>query len=242
VVSVRHRTPIEDTPVVALDLSDQEAVLEAFAAVEPSIVIHAAYAMDEASIVDATRHVAAAARSGGAHVIFVSSDAVFPGDGSPSHEDAIPNPIWDYGRWKAEAEQLVASTASATIIRLPLIVSTHPEDHVVRRITSSAQRGERTSWFVDEFRQPALASDLAPACWRIASLEAHEREGVWHLPGPETLSRFEIAQRVVAALDLDPASVVAGTTPADAQRPRHLHLGANRAVSDIGWRPTPVLA
>lgn len=206
-------------------------------------MVHAAYARDEASIVTATQHVVSAAHSVGADVLHVSTDAVFCGDGVPRDENADPDPVWHYGRWKAQAEQIVSGgSITAGIVRLPLIVSVKPDDHVVDRIRSNAAQGERTVWFHDEIRQPALAAELADAVWRITSLEPAERAGAWHLPGPESLSRYEIATRVVTTLGLDANVVVAAPTPPDVARPRHLNLRDSRAKCYLGWSPSRILS
>jgi dTDP-4-dehydrorhamnose reductase len=206
-------------------------------------VIHAAFALDEASIVAATANLVEAASVTGTDVLYLSTDAVFSGDGQPREESAPPDPIWDYGRWKATAEDLVSSrAASSAIVRLPLVVSLDPADRAVERIRRGAARGEPTAWFDDELRQPAMAPDIASALWRIASLAPDERAGPWQLPGSETLSRFEIAQRVVRALALDPGAIVAEHAPADASRPRHLHLRDDRARAQIDWDPIPILS
>lgn len=241
VVSVVHRTPV-DGPSVAVDLRDPDAVDRAFAEVQPSLVIHGAMTVDEPSIVGATRHVAEAAARQGADLVFISTDAVFSGDGELRDEDAPPDPIWDYGRWKAEAETIARDACpTAPIIRLPLVVTLDPEDKAVERTRLAAEAGERIAWFDDELRQPAMASDLAPAIWRIASLPPERGAGAWHLMGPERMSRFAIAQRIVVALGLDPAAVVGEPTKPGLVRPRDLHLGSGRARAEIGWDPVPIL-
>lgn len=241
VVSVVHRTAVAGSSVTA-DLRDGAAVAGAFGAVRPSLVIHAAMAVDADSIVGATGHVAEQAALAGADLVHISTDAVFAGDGRPVDEAARPEPIWDYGRWKAQAEELVVRTAaSSAFVRLPLVVSLEPEDGAVRRIRSAAEAGEVTRWFDDELRQPAMAADLAAGLWRIASLPPDRRAGAWHLVGPETLSRHLIAQRVVATLGLDPASVRPEPTPPGLARPRHLDLRCDRARTEIAWDPAPVL-
>ncbi|WCO68623.1 sugar nucleotide-binding protein [Iamia majanohamensis] len=237
---VHHRTPPGE--VVTVDLRDAGATTAALAAVRPHLVIHAAYAREEASIVDATRHVAEAARRVGAELLAVSSEAVFSGDGRPRSERSRPDPVWDYGRWKARAEDLVRDLdPGAAIVRLPLLVSRQPEDHVCRDIRAGSRSGGPSTWFTDELRQPAGAGEVAAALWAIADLPLDQRGGVWHLPGPERLSRFEIAVRTAEDLGLDPASVVGAPTPADASRPRDLHLTGARAQARIGWSPQPVL-
>ena len=239
-VALVHRRPVPGLPTVVADLRDPVATAAAVRRIRPSLVLHAAYAKDAASIVAASRHVALAAAEHGAAVLLVSSDAVFPGDGAGRDESAEPEPTWDYGRWKARAEEAVAAAdPAATIVRLPLVVSIDPDDHAVARIRSGAAHREPTAWFVDELRQPAGARELAQAIWSIAALDRAERAGTWHLAGAETLSRFEIAQRVVAALGLDAGAIVPATAPPG--RPRRLHLLDDRARRRIGWSPTPIL-
>ena len=240
-VGVAHTGPVSVVPSVRADLRDAEAAGAVIRQVAPAIVIHAAYAVDQASIVEATRHVVEAAGEVGAHVVYVSTDAVFAGDGAPQDEHADPAPVFDYGRWKASAERIVtAGAAGHTVVRLPLVVSVEPDDHVVQRIRAGAERGEATTWFTDEVRQPARAEELAGALWRIAALDPAARAGPWHLPGPESLSRYEIAQRVVTALGLDADAVIGAPAPPGAGRPRHLHLRDDRARREIHWAPSPI--
>lgn len=239
-VSVTHRTPIDGAWTLVLDLREGEAVDLAVRRTRPHVVIHAAYAKDEASIVDATRNVASAASAVGAALVHVSTEAVFAGDGSVRAETARPDPVWDYGRWKAAAEDVaVAHCPEAAVVRLPLIVSDDPPDHIVTALGAGAA-GEPPIWFTDERRQPALAAELAAALWAIAALPSHERAGTWHLPGAELLSRLEIAERRVAAIGLDPDLLVGAPTPADMHRPRDIRMSADRAVAVIGWDPTPI--
>lgn len=242
VIGLVNRRAVVDLRTVKADLRDAGAIEAAVRKVQPSMVLHAAYAKDRQSIVDATRHVGQAAAAIDADVLFVSTDAVFSGDGTPRAEDSAPDPIWEYGRWKAQAERALVDVKSAsTVVRLPLVVSVDPDDHVVERIRSASLRGETTTWYSDEMRQPALASELAEAIWQIASLDPKHRGGVWHLPGPERLSRAQIADRIVATLGLDPAAVTSELTPSGAHRPRDLRLLDARATVHIDWSPQTVL-
>lgn len=241
-VALTHRTRVSGVREVVADLRDADTCLAALRMVRPSLVIHAAYVRAEESIVDATRNVVEAAASVGAELLHISSDAVFSGDGKLRREDDTPDPVFDYGRWKASAEKIAITAApSAAIVRLPLVVSLEPEDPVVGRIRAAAADGRSTAWFDDEVRQPADARELAQAIWDIAALDPEERAGPWHLPGPERLTRHDIARRVAETLALDPGAVVAEHTPTDAVRPRDLWLSASRATARIGWAPSPLL-
>ncbi len=239
-VAVRHRQTVPGEAVVA-DLRDRDATATAIATVRPSLVIHAAFARDESSIVDATRHVAEATAALGATLLLVSSEAVFAGDGRPRAETDLPDPVWDYGEWKAAAEQIAMSGCDDTaIVRLPLITSVDPEDHIVRDIRAAGASGKPSAWFTDEIRQPASGEELAAALWAIALLPAHQRSGFWHLPGSERLSRVEIAARSAAAAGLDPAWIVGRSSPADLNRPQDLHLTGDRARHELAWAPCPI--
>jgi dTDP-4-dehydrorhamnose reductase len=243
VIPLIHLTRLADDVGVVADLRNRHSVSAAVANARPAVVIHAAYARDEASIVDATQNVVDAALAVGAGLVHVSTDAVFCGDGLPRDEKAPADAVWDYGRWKARAEQVVTrGSASSAIVRLPLIVSLDPEDHVVACIRRGAANRQPTHWFDDEVRQPASVRELAGAVWDIASLDAAQGAGTWHLPGPESLTRYEIARRVVSELRLGSHAITAESTPRSAERPRHIHLLDERARRSIGWAPTSVLS
>ena len=241
VVPLVHRTPLPGG--VAADLSDGPSTLDAVGRAAPDLVVHAAYALDEASIVDATANLVVASGEVGAPVVLVSTDAVFAGDGRARAEDDEPDPVADYGRWKTTAEHAVlGGVTGSAVVRLPLIVSLDPLDHVATRIRDGAAAGEPSPWFTDELRQPARADELARAIWRIVALDGSGRAGTWHLPGPERLSRFEIAERYVRALGLSPDAIAGAPTPDGLARPRDLHLTAPRARAAIAWHPGRVLA
>ena len=241
VVAASHSRSIDGVPSARADLRDRTAVERVLGQIRPSMVIHAAYANDHRSIVDATRNVAECAESVSATLLFISTDAVFAGDGEPRAEDSEPDPVSDYGRWKLEAERCVMSASPTNaVVRLPLIISLQPADSGTARIRESAVGEDSTVWFRDEFRQPARAEELAEAIWDIAALQAHERAGIWHLPGPERLSRFDIAVRVAEALGLPPGRVSPGDTPAELQRPRDLLFTGARAERILGWSPASI--
>lgn len=241
IVSVTHRARLPGTTQVTADLRDPHAAAAAVAGARPSLVVHAAYAGDESSIVTATQNVVRACAASGAALLYVSTDAVFSGDGRARAEDSTPDPVSAYGRWKALAERLVAELPDAAIVRLPLVVSLDPEDPAITRLRGGAAAGTATTWFHDEIRQPAMGHDLAVGLWTISSLDAERRAGFWHLPGPERLSRHEIARRAAVLIGVGDEAVTAMPVPRSPPRPRDLHLLAERSGAEIGWAPGTVL-
>jgi dTDP-4-dehydrorhamnose reductase len=67
--------------------------------------------------------------------------------------------------------------------------------------------------------------------------------GLFHVGGPERLSRYELGVRVAALLGLDPRPIEAirqADLPFDAPRPADASLDSSRARSVLGWEPRPV--
>lgn len=223
------------------DLRDPERTRDLVQAAEPDVIIHAAYQRDRPSIVEATRNLVAPARDVGAPVALISTDAVFSGDGHARGEEDPPDPVWDYGAWKAEAERLaLGAAAESIVIRLPLLVSVDPPDGMARRVREAAAREETVGWYRGERRQPVYAEEVARAVWRIVAAPPRAARGVWHLPGPERLTRSALGARIAEALGVpDPGVEIPAPDPES--RPRDLHLTTARAGEHISWEPTPVL-
>ena len=234
--SARHRHHV--------DLADAESVDALFASLRPSVVIHAAVGTEdgERDIVRASRTVAEACARTGAALVHVSTDQVLDGEHAPYAEDAEPAPVLDYGRWKADAEGAVAAIVpDAAICRTSLIVRANPMDHITRDTVDTLRRGERLERFVDELRSPIAADDLAAQLWEVAALPAEARRGVWHLAGPEAVSRYTLAVLVALRFGCDASLVVptlSRTSPHP--RPRDLRLLTPRADAALRTRPRPV--
>lgn len=236
----RQRIPV-GLPEVRADLRDTDEARTALTAAKPGMVIHAAYAHDYASIVRATANLAEGAQAVGAEFVHLSTEAVFNGDGRPRQESSEPDPVWDYGRWKRASERIVAASfGDASVVRLPLMVSLDPPDAATRRIAGSAGRGEQTTWYVDELRQPAWGREIAEALWMIVQLPSDQRRGVWHLPGFESLTRYDLAVRIARLLEIDGALIRPASRPDARVSPRDLRLAGSRAREAIAWCPTPI--
>jgi dTDP-4-dehydrorhamnose reductase len=238
-------------PVVAprssrVELSDAEAVHRLFEEVRPEMVIHTAYstAEGERDIWLATANLVAACGAHGAALVHLSTDALLDGESGPYPESAEPAPVHEYGRWKARAELHVRSALpGAAVVRTSLITRFAPLDPASARIADTLREGKPLPLFVDELRCPIAVDDLARQIWEIAALPAGERGGVWHLAGPEAVSRYALGLLVAAYEGLDPA----GITPAlgassTTRRPRDLRLLTARADRALATRARPVSA
>ena len=194
--------------------------------------MHCAYRRhDHASIVDASRHVAEAAHACGARLVHVSTDALFAGRDEPYTEADVPDPVHDYGRWKAEAEaEVAAACPDALIVRTSLIYGNadpSPYEDLVREVMS----GHRDfTFFTDEVRSPVLVDDLARALVALAA--TREPTGVLHLGGGQAFSRSELAVMVARRGGWEPSRLSFSTIAESGQdRPERVVLDSSLAAS-----------
>jgi dTDP-4-dehydrorhamnose reductase len=128
--------------------------------------------------------------------VFVSSDAVFDGSRPYWSEDDEPSPILTYGRQKVQVERhLVSLPPPWIIVRLPKLISAQRNARCfVTGWVEGLARGERILCATDQYFTPAAAADAAQA---IAQLVQAEAQGLYHLGGPERLSRRTLLDAVV---------------------------------------------
>ncbi len=136
-----------DVSVRTVELTDPVGVDRLIAEVRPDVVVHAAASIsDEADVVTASDVVARGAARHGAALLHLSSDAVFAGDAAPYTERDLPDPVHDYGRWKAEAEHLArAAVPDVCITRTSLVVSVDPPDRTVALVLDGRAAQQRAS-------------------------------------------------------------------------------------------------
>lgn len=224
-----------------LDLCDRAETRELVVGVGPDVVVHTAYSMSSPDdIVEATRSVAAAAAAAGSALVHLSTDVVFDGDAAPYVESDPVAPVNEYGRWKVLAEQAaVADVPDACITRTSLVVDLQRPDRSTAALFDTVRRGDPATLFVDEVRCPIRAQDLAATLWSIVALDRTQRAGIWHLPGPEALTRWELGTRLLSAAGLDASSVRAASAR-DHPDPRPADLTLRTERERPGPAPSPV--
>ncbi len=137
---------------------------------------------------------------------------------------------------------MLARVPDACITRTSLLVSLDPPDAATSWLSRAVAEGDPPTLFTDELRTPLRAADLAAALWALVAMPRAERAGIWHLPGPEVLSRWQIGGRLAEALGLGaveevarPGSIQDHPTP----RPADLTLRSERAWPGPSPRPVP---
>lgn len=236
-----------DARAFAVELSDPDATARVIAEARPDVVVHTAYGTADLDrdILRATSVVAGAAAAAGARLLHVSSDVVFDGEHAPYAEDDAPAPVHAYGRAKARAEQIVRERCpDAAIVRTSLIVRLDPPDPVTAWLIDGLRHQQPVTLYDDEWRCPILVEDLAAMIWEIVGLPTAHWQGIWHLLGPEALTRAQLGRRLVRRLGLDESKLVEVPSPppasAEEGRPRDLRLSAGRANAHLLHRPSRI--
>jgi dTDP-4-dehydrorhamnose reductase len=244
--ATRRASPVEGAEAHVVELADAEAVAALWMRVRPDLVIHTAYTQGqgERDVWRATESVVRACRASGAALVYMSTDALLDGESSPYAESAEPAPVHEYGRWKARAELHVrAEMPDAAVIRTSLIVRAEPPDRNSAWVVDALRRGEPVRLFTDELRCPIAVEDLAAQLWEVALLDPERRAGVWHLAGPEAVSRYALGVLLALRHGVDPAAIIpALSASAPAPRPRDLRLLTTRADRELRTRARPVSA
>jgi len=244
-----HSVALPGCEVVAIDLEDARAVAALVSDLRPRAVIHTASNMSspeamQSVIVQGTRNVAAAAAASGARLIHLSSDMVFDGEHAPYSPGDPPQPITPYGCAKAEAERIVAEElATPAIVRTSLIYGFYPPDPRTLWVLDSLRRGVPLTLFTDEVRCPVWVEQLATA---LLELARGDQSGIWHLAGPQPISRYDFGERLARTYGLDPSGITPGLSHASGLvRPRDLTLDVRESQARLSsplWGVDMVLA
>ena len=242
--ATRRTSPVPGAESHPVELSDEDAVVALFDRLRPDLVIHTAYsaAEGERDIIQATESVVRACRDFGAALVYMSTDALLDGESSPYAESAEPAPVHEFGRCKARAELYVrAELPGAAVVRTSLIVRADPPDRGSAWVLDALRRGEPVRLFTDELRCPIAVEDLAAQLWEVARLPEDARRGVWHLAGPEAVSRYALGVLLALRAGLDPRGIEpVPSASAPAPRPRDLRLLTARADRVLQTRARPI--
>jgi dTDP-4-dehydrorhamnose reductase len=231
-----------------LDVTDPVAVSQAIeaASVDSRLVVinAAAYTAVDAAEGDGAQrahavnaegpaHLARACAAHRAHLVQVSTDYVFAGDGAgPQQADAPTVPGTVYGRTKLAGERAVLSSgASAHVVRTAWLYGAHGGNFVRTVAALAAQRD--TIRVVDDQRgHPTWTADLADGLIALALAADRVPSGVLHCVNAGSTTWFELARAVFTEIGADPNRVRPCST---AEFPRPAPRPVNSVLDTTGW-------
>lgn len=229
-----------------LDLTNWNAVRNAFQTDHPRLVIHCAALSQSPACqadpelahrvnVEGTRFLAGLAEE--IPLVFFSTDLVFGGRQGNYCETAEPNPLSVYAQTKVLAERIVLSNSRHTVIRTSLNGGASPRGNrgFNEELRNAWEAGRPVHLFVDEFRSPIAACETARAVWELAVAGV---AGIYHVAGAERLSRYEIGQLLSARWPHLRPQVIPGTLKAyqGAPRPPDTSLDCSKAQAILSFR------
>jgi dTDP-4-dehydrorhamnose reductase len=234
---------------VELDITDPEAVSGAVAAATAGgarlVVINAAAytAVDAAEHEGAVRahavngkgpeNLARACAIHRAHLLQISTDYVFAGDGCGSNQvddPTVPGTI--YGRTKLAGERAVLSSgARAHVVRTAWLYGSHGRNFV-RTMARLARGCEPVRVVDDQHGNPTWTADLADGLIALAMAADRVPVGVLHCVNAATTTWFGLARAVFIEIGADPDRVLPCHTT---EFPRAALRPANSVLDTARW-------
>jgi dTDP-4-dehydrorhamnose reductase len=226
-----------------LDITDAGAVFTAaglFAAQGGRLIVNAAAYTDvERAEADEARafavnsqgagNIAEAATRCGLGLVHVSTDFIFDGTKKgPYTEEDEPHPLNAYGRSKLAGERSVLKAHPAALIVRTAWVFGPGGNNFPKKILELARLHDELRVVHDEIGSPTFTVDLARG---ILQLCAREANGIFHLTGSGSCSRYEMAEEVIRDAEFSTrlVPVSSKTFPTKAQRPLNSVLSTDRA-------------
>ena len=227
---------LKDLPDFDLsDLACEDQIVSA----RPEVILHAgAYTnVDEAERepdrakavnVRGTMHVARAAQTLQARLIYFSTDYVFDGEKkTPYLEEDPPRPLNQYGLSKYEGEQTALTLCNNTLVVRTAWLYGQPGQNFVKTIMRLAYEKPTLEVVADQRGCPTYADDLAQA---IKQLLSGDMRGICHVTNSGDCTWQEFAQAIVQQIGTKTTVLPITTAQAGrlARRPAYSVLSTER--------------
>ena len=169
----------------------------------------------------------------GTRFVHVSTDYVFDGTKNRKYvEEDIPRPISVYGSSKLAGERAVLSSLPNAVVARPAVLygwnPIEGKDNFVTWVLKKLKSGEKATLFEDQRISPTFADDLAASLLELAEGDG---KGVWHVAGPDCLSRVECGKMIADAFGLSKGLIVpvrSSSVSLPAKRPKNSCLDVSR--------------
>lgn len=230
-------------------LTDAAKAREVVTAYAPDVVMHCAAwtAVDKAESeretceevnAGGTRIMAEICRDLGAKMIYISTDYVFPGDGTTPYEtDAPKGPLNVYGRSKLAGEEAVRSVLKRSfIVRISWVFGINGKNFI-RTMLRLGQSHEKLTVVDDQVGSPTYTRDLSVL---LADMIQTERYGVYHATNEGFCSWAELAAEVFrqAGMPVEVEPVPSSAYPTRAVRPHNSRM-SKKSLTQAGFSLLP---
>lgn len=237
-----------------LNAADRDAAARWVAAQKPDVLFYPAGftwvdgcekdpAKARASNLEEPLNLARAAADSGARFVYFSTDYVFDGTAGPDSEASPTNPPNEYGRAKLEAEHALAEALADRLLVARTSWVYGPErqgKNFAYQLIRTLKADKPLTVPSDQRSSPSYGADVALAALRLAE---SGRSGLYHVAGPEVLSRPDFARSIARAFDLDSSLITSRPTaelPQGAARPLNGGLATARLEAEFPGLMRPV--
>ncbi|MFC4550033.1 MULTISPECIES: dTDP-4-dehydrorhamnose reductase [Halorussus] len=247
-VHATYLTTETDKTDVRLDKTDSERTSSVIEQIAPDVIVDTAafHAVDNcesernrAWSVNAagTRNVAIAANTVNAHLIYLSTDYVFPGrpEDSPYVESDPIDPPNYYAETKYAGEQAAKIADAATILR-PSVIYGVANSNFVTWALGELKEGNELTIVDDQISAPTYAPDLAQTCLNIGE---EKLTGTYHATGPRSMSRYDFTIILANVYGFDSELITPISTEEfgqEAPRPTDSTLDSTQLYDAIDYR------
>jgi dTDP-4-dehydrorhamnose reductase len=246
-VHATYRTNQTDVTGIELDKTNPSRTAAVIEDANPDVVVDTAafHSVDDCETdrdkawsvnASGTRNVAVAANTVGAHLIYLSTDYVFPGnpDEAPYGESDPVRPLNYYAETKYAAEQAAKIADTSTILR-PSVIYGLAASNFTTWALGELEAGNELQIVDDQTSAPTYAPDLAQACLSVAE---NDLTGLYHATGPSSVSRYEFTTSLADVYGYDSDLINPISTEEfgqDAPRPEDSTLDSSRLYDAIAY-------
>lgn len=253
-----HKSIHRNIKYVKLDILNKSSVIKVLNDYRPEIIVHAAslgnvdYCEQHKSKawninVGGTINVAEESRKIKASMVYLSSSVIFDGVHPPFSEKSSANPLDYYGKTKLEAEKEVTKRhPDNVIVRLTTMYGWNNKNERLNPVSWTIQqlmRGKETKVVNDIYNSYLYAGDASSILWKI--ILKNKAKEIYHVSGPECISRFDLALKVAKIFHLDTKLLI--PVPSDyfvniAPRPKNTCFDIKKIQTSLHVQPVDVLS
>jgi len=250
----KNKSILPDEDYHKLDMTHRAEMVDFIQAQRPDIIINAAAytnvdgcESDKEACWDANVHAVENIIDGAngleTVLVHVSSDYVFDGmQGQYSEEDEL-SPLGSYARSKMAAENIVTHAPMDHIIARTQVLYGYAKDvrlNFATWVISRLSVGKNIRVVIDQIGNPTYVDDLSESILRLLQ---NREYGLFHISGPETLSRYDFALIIAEVFDLNPDlidKIITADLEQAAPRPLNSSFIIDKLVNRINWKPGDV--
>ena len=235
-----------------LDVTSREEIRSCIEQMKPDVIIHTAaitnpdYCEKDRGLAkkvnsDASKIIASLSQEHSVRLIYVSTDLVFNGEKGFYHEEDEPDPVNYYGDTKLQGEIAVRELLpDGVILRVSLMYGwgNGTNGCFTDWMLSTLEKGEKLNLFIDQYRTPTLVNDTVTGFLKI--IEDPKATGIFHLAGPERVSRVEFGKFFVDTFGFSPDFIIPvkqDEIPALVRRPRDSSLSIQKFQEHYHFTP-----